>query len=448
MADIGTLNPEQMLQQQQILRQQRMAELLMNKPAPQGQMVGNRYVAPSWTQNLANLANIYVGKEGIEKADQAQLDLAKAIRNQESVALADYMSELQGKPATQKQTELAGPYGQAGDGANIPMPTATRDIAAVPANPMLANMNALQNPNSPAFLRTHAMGQLVKQPKWEKAEYTDEKTGKTRQGVIDVNSPNPISTFQVGGVKPEMTAYERASLGMRGAELADQGIGYGGFGGGQPSGALMSQPSGQPMGQAQGIPQGQAAGQQNAFAPSTLPKYQPDPSLSPRQNREQALKFSEKQQTNVTNAKDSFDLLKEASKILTSNEPSSGRASNILTGVGEAFNLPFGARKQESEADAKLKVLGGALTAKQPRFEGPQSNIDVAFYKQMAGDLDNPNLPIEARLETLKTMVGLQKKYFPSGEWDTISTTLNDAGKVSLGPKKEVDFNSLPSGRR
>jgi hypothetical protein len=445
MADIGTLNPEQMLQQQQILRQQRMAELLMNKPAPQGQMVGNRYVAPSWTQNLANLANIYVGKEGIEKADQAQLDLAKAIREEGKLDTQRLMNVFGGKP------EVAGT-------PDIPTETyetfkGTPSQAAIPANPKLAYAEALnmQSPQARAllpFLATEAF----KKPKWEKAEYTDEKTGKTRQGVIDVNSPNPISTFQVGGVKPEMTAYERASLGMRGAELADQGIGYGGFGSGQPSGALMSQPSGQPlsqpMGQSQGIPQGQAAGQQNAFAPSTLPKYQPDPSLSPRQNREQALKFSEKQQTNVTNAKDSFDLLKEASKILTSNEPSSGRASNILTGVGEAFNLPFGARKQESEADAKLKVLGGALTAKQPRFEGPQSNIDVAFYKQMAGDLDNPNLPIEARLETLKTMVGLQKKYFPSGEWDTISTTLNDAGKVSLGPKKEVDFNSLPSGRR
>jgi len=84
MADIGTLNPEQMLQQQQILRQQKMAEMLMQQgmQQPQGQMVSGRYVAPSIFQNLAGLANTYMGQRGIEKSDQAQLDLAKAIREQ------------------------------------------------------------------------------------------------------------------------------------------------------------------------------------------------------------------------------------------------------------------------------------------------------------------------------------------------------------------------------
>jgi hypothetical protein len=82
--DIGTLTPEQMLQQQQILRQQKMAEMLMQKgmEQPQGQMISGHYVAPSIFQNLAGLANTYVGQRGIEKGDQAQIDLAKAIREQ------------------------------------------------------------------------------------------------------------------------------------------------------------------------------------------------------------------------------------------------------------------------------------------------------------------------------------------------------------------------------
>lgn len=430
MADIGTLNPEQMLQQQQILRQQKMAEMLMQQgmQQPQGQMVSGRYVAPSIFQNLAGLANTYVGQRGIEKAEQAQIDLAKAIRGQEGVALADYMSQLQGRPA--KPAPAGYELGDAG-------------TPAVAGNPMLANMNALQNPNSPAFLRQFAMGEIVKKPKWEKAEYTDPKSGVTRQGVIDVNSPNPISTFQVGGTKPEMSAYEKASLGMRGAELADQGIG--GFG--APSGGQPMVRTGVPMGQPQGVSQGQLAGQP-AFAPSTMPAYQYDPMLSPKQNREQAAKFSEKQQGNVVNAKDSFELMKEAGKILASNAPSSGFLSNVVTTTGEAFNLPFGARKQESEADAQLKMLSGALTMKQPRFEGPQGVLDVILYQKLAGDLGNTNIPNESRLATMKQMVNLQKKYYPNGDWDTIDTQLKDTGKVSLGPKKEVDFNSLPTGRR
>jgi len=162
-ADIGTLTPEQMLQQQQILRQQKMAEMLMQQgmQQPQGQMVSGRYVAPSIFQNLAGLANTYVGQKGIEKAEQAQIDLAKAIRNQEGVALADYMGQLQGKPAVpEKVTELAGPYT-----TDIPKPVATiAGRPAIEANPMLANMNALQNPNSPAFLRQLAMKKITEGP--------------------------------------------------------------------------------------------------------------------------------------------------------------------------------------------------------------------------------------------------------------------------------------------
>jgi len=168
MADIGTLNPEQMLQQQQILRQQKMAEMLMQQgmQQPQGQMVSGRYVAPSIFQNIAGLANQYVGQKGIERAEQAQIDLAKAIRGQESVALADYMGQLQGKPATpDKVTEMAGPYGMSGAGQNVPMPTATMaGTPAVAGNPMLANMNALQNPNSPAFLRQLAIKKITEGP--------------------------------------------------------------------------------------------------------------------------------------------------------------------------------------------------------------------------------------------------------------------------------------------
>lgn len=429
---------------QELARSQRLAQLLSGQQMPQGDMVSGRFVAPSWTQQLAGLVNAGAGAYYSDQAEKQQQALANKIREGQSSAMADYMAELKGRPATpDKVTELAGPYT-----GNIQKPTATiAGRPAIEADPFRANMNASVNDMLPSFVREHAMKEVTKGPKWEKAEYTDEKTGKTRQGVIDVNSANPISTFQVGGVKPEMSAYERASLNMRGAELADQGIGGYGAPSGQPMGQRGSATVGAPMGQPQGKPVGQPAGQAT-FAPSTLPAYQYDPAISPKQNREQAYEFSKKQQANINNAKDSFDLMKEAGKILSSNAPSSGRLSNIVTGVGEMVNLPFGARKQESEADAKLKVLGGALTSKQPRFEGPQSNIDMAFYKQMAGDLDNPNLPIESRLQTLQTMISLQKKYFPSGEWDTISTTLSDPNKVSLGPAKEVDFSSLPAGKR
>jgi len=227
MADIGTLNPEQMLEQQKILRQQKMAEMLMQQgmQQPQGQMVSGRYVAPSIFQNLAGLANTYVGQRGIERADDAQLKLAQNLREQGILETQRLMNTFGGRPA------IAGT-------PDIPTETyetvrGTPAQAAIAANPKLAYAEAINmtSPQARALLPFLA-AEAFKKPKWEKAEYTDEKTGKVRQGVYDANSDDPIGSFRVGGVKPEMTAYERASLNMRGAELNFQGIPVGGVGGG------------------------------------------------------------------------------------------------------------------------------------------------------------------------------------------------------------------------
>ena len=433
-ADIGTLNPEQMLQQQQILRQQKMAEMLMQQgmQQPQGQMVSGRYVAPSIFQNLAGLANTYMGQRGIEKAEQAQLDLAKAIRGQEGVALADYMKELQGKPAVpEKVTELAGPYTK-----NVPMPTAT--IAGTPAvegNPMLANMNALQNPNSPAFLRQFAMSEIVKKPKWEKAEYTDPKSGVTRQGVIDVNSPNPISTFQVGGTKPEMSAHDKAMLGISLARARDEGIiGYGAPSGGQPTGVPMGMPQSQPIGQPQGVPQGVPQGQLTVMPPLNVA------GLSPKAAREAQAEQAKTYQENVKNAYEVAKIFPAIEKALPN-----AHGSGIGNIIGGAQNF-VGYESSKNAADAELKVMSDKLLKAVPRFSGPQSDKDVASYKEAAGSIGDASLPMNVRMAALNTIKELNKPYAPNLNWE--SQAPKQPQKVNLGPVKEVDFNSLPTGRR
>ena len=97
----GDLSPEQALQQQQIARQQQMAQLLMQqgRQTPSGQMVGNRYVAPSFFQYAAPLLQGYVGKKQLEKAEAEQLNLAKAIREQGASEVADIINTYQGKAA-------------------------------------------------------------------------------------------------------------------------------------------------------------------------------------------------------------------------------------------------------------------------------------------------------------------------------------------------------------
>jgi len=122
---IGTLPPELFAEQQQLNRQQQMAQMLMQQGAqqPQGQMVSGRYVAPSFFQNILPLAQMYAGTRMAEQGDKKALDLAARLRTRQGEDVKSYM---QAMTPTTTTTEMAGPYGVSGAGQNIPMPTATQ----------------------------------------------------------------------------------------------------------------------------------------------------------------------------------------------------------------------------------------------------------------------------------------------------------------------------------
>jgi hypothetical protein len=65
---------------QDLARAQRMAEMLSSTQAPEGQMISGRYVAPSWTQSLAQLANAGVGAYFGSQAEEKQKKLAEQLR--------------------------------------------------------------------------------------------------------------------------------------------------------------------------------------------------------------------------------------------------------------------------------------------------------------------------------------------------------------------------------
>lgn len=196
MADIGTLNPEQMLQQQQILRQQKMAEMLMQQgmQQPQGQMISGHYVAPSIFQNLAGLANTYVGQRNLGKAEQAQIDLAKQLRADESSAMADFMQQKQGKPAQAGNLQL-GDTNQAIGSIEEPMGQYKPPVAAIPPNPQAAYASLYANPKASATQRQFA--------------FTKMNEGPMKVGVddtlLDPNTFQPI--YQGAGKLPDSIKY-------------------------------------------------------------------------------------------------------------------------------------------------------------------------------------------------------------------------------------------------
>ena len=218
---IGTLPPELFAEQQQLNRQQQMAQALMQQgqQMPQGQMVSGRYVAPSFFQNILPLAQMYAGTRMAEKGDKQALALATQLRQRQTDDLAKYQNLL--NPV---QTELAGPTptGAPLTTVNVPDRQAANLFAASSYNPALQALG---------------MKRLTEGPKWEKAELPN-PDGSVRKGWVDYNAANPLSTFVEGGTKPAFTALEGARFqydtGMR---LPT---------GGMPANAPMNMPAGSP----------------------------------------------------------------------------------------------------------------------------------------------------------------------------------------------------------
>jgi len=143
----SNLPPEILGEQQALNRQQQLAQMLMQQgqKTPQGQMIGNRYIPPSFTQNLAKLANIYVGGELAKKGDKQALDLAAALRQRYGDELEQFRKIQQGRPEiagtpdvpTETYETVRGTPAQA---AIPPNPQGAYDFASRAYNPALQQL--------------------------------------------------------------------------------------------------------------------------------------------------------------------------------------------------------------------------------------------------------------------------------------------------------------------
>lgn len=94
------LGPDLQAENLAVERQRRIAQGLAGQAQQpiKGQMVGDRYVAPSGLQALANLFSAYAGKKGLEKADQDTAALYQRQGESRSAALGKALSMAQGTP--------------------------------------------------------------------------------------------------------------------------------------------------------------------------------------------------------------------------------------------------------------------------------------------------------------------------------------------------------------
>ena len=108
-----------------------------------------------------------------------------------------------------------------------------------------------------------------------------------------------------------------------------------------------------------------------------------------------------------TAGKNMIPLLKEGAALI---EGATG--SYWGTAIDHGARL-FGSATNGAENIAKLKVLEGNIMMAQPRMEGPQSNMDVELYRQMAAQLGDPTVPNSTKKAALQTVYELYKKYDP-----------------------------------
>lgn len=285
MATLPTINlggsnlpPEILGQQQQLNRQQQMAQMLMQQgqQMPQGQMVSGRFVAPSFFQYAAPLAQMYVGKDLAERGDKQALDLAKQLRQTYADEMQNYIKIQRGQEAVpEKTTEMAGPYGQGvgQDGANVPMPTAFMPAqAAVAPDPMRANLygSSAYNP----VLQQMAAKKLLEGPKWKEVSQFNQQTGNTENFRYDENSSDPRSTMQFIGIsKPAISPEAQIRFGDEGIAIPQQ---FRGGAAGQPSmqpqGGIQGQPNAMPPAMPVAAPVG---------SPNVAPSQAYDPFKTP-----------------------------------------------------------------------------------------------------------------------------------------------------------------------
>lgn len=121
-----------------------------------------------------------------------------------------------------------------------------------------------------------------------------------------------------------------------------------------------------------------------------------------------------------------------AAAILDEAEKLVKVAPGSLIGAGGALvQRGVGVSTKASQAQAQLNALQASLMMRMPRMEGPQSDKDVALYREQAGRIADPTIPAGDKVAAIKSIRNIVTKY--AGQ-----------GKVSLS---EVQKAIAPGGK-
>ena len=122
---------------------------------------------------------------------------------------------------------------------------------------------------------------------------------------------------------------------------------------------------------------------------------------------------------------------------LASNPTGSG----IGAGVDSAMGL-IGKSTKSSRTATALETTAGWLQNNVPRMEGPQSDRDTVLYREMAGQIGDRTVPVENRIEALKTLQTLMNE---QSEIRRSRIAMGEGPVYQSGSETSSEGNAKPS---
>lgn len=150
--------------------------------------------------------------------------------------------------------------------------------------------------------------------------------------------------------------------------------------------------------------------------------------------REAAKEKIENPAIKVRDANEAIQLINQAEPLL---KGSTGSYGGMAIDKVAQF---FGSATPGAINAQQLKAIEGALVSKMPKMSGPQSDKDVALYRQMAAVIGDETIPYEQKAAALKEVRAIQERY--AGMVPGSSAPAKPT-KVKLDSGGVVDWSSL-----
>ena len=232
--ELSGVDPETSAELRKLKRQQDITDLLMQRgmESPQGKMVGDVYVKPSWTQGVSQLVNAYLSGQSQKGVDAGYQGIADKQKADETARLEAMNKTMTGTPEIAPVMAPSMAMNPNPDGS-LQQVVANNPQAAVPGNPRKAVEDYLMS-------RSPLMGALQRAKGLEADQAREENIAQRKWEVQQrlLGTPGETRNIQVGA---ESVTQEKKPDGSwveigRGPKFARQviNVGYGGTGGSKP----------------------------------------------------------------------------------------------------------------------------------------------------------------------------------------------------------------------